>query len=181
LRDEAADARALAELRAMAHPIRLRILSLLTGSALTAAEVARELGLTHANASYHLRQLLAAGTIEVAGEERIRGGVAKRYRYDVERDKRPARSATGTVHVRQRRQLYEAVADELRRRSRRLRPSAGRMHLTDAEFWVDAQTWEEISSAVDDLSQRLHRAARPGPDGGAIRVSATYVMFEMQP
>ena len=38
-------------LRALAHPVRLRILSLLTGTELSAAEIARELGLTHANAS----------------------------------------------------------------------------------------------------------------------------------
>jgi DNA-binding transcriptional ArsR family regulator len=72
LADAGIDDRALAEMRAMAHPLRLRILSLLTGSEMTAADVARELGLTHANASYHLRHLLAAGTIEIAGEERIR-------------------------------------------------------------------------------------------------------------
>ena len=52
-----------ATLRAMAHPIRLRILSLLTGAPMTAADVARELGITHANASYHLRNLLAGGVI----------------------------------------------------------------------------------------------------------------------
>jgi predicted ArsR family transcriptional regulator len=51
---------------------------------MSAAEVARELGLTHANASYHLRQLLAAGQLVQAGEETIRGGRAKRYRYDVD-------------------------------------------------------------------------------------------------
>ena len=68
-------------LRAMAHPVRLRMVSLLTGSAMSAAEVARELGLTHANASYHLRILLDSGEIVEAGEERIRGGVAKKYRY----------------------------------------------------------------------------------------------------
>ena len=65
-----------AALRAMAHPLRLRMLSLLTGAELSAAEVARELGITHANASYHLRVLLDAGELEVAGEEKIRGGVA---------------------------------------------------------------------------------------------------------
>ena len=73
-------------LRATAHPVRLQIMSLLTGASLTAAEVARELGLTHANASYHLRTLLAAGLIVPAGEERIRGGIAKRYRYDAASD-----------------------------------------------------------------------------------------------
>src|SRR4029453_13180152 len=69
-------------LRATAHPVRLQIMSLLTGAPLTAAEVARELGLTHANASYHLRTLLAGGLIVPAGGERMRGGLAKRYRYD---------------------------------------------------------------------------------------------------
>ena len=169
-------------MRALAHPVRLRILSLITGSALSAAEVARELGLTHANASYHLRQLLAAGTIDVASEERIRGGDAKRYRYDLSRDIRAdGEPATGAVHMRQRQQVYEAVADELRRRARLVRPTKGRMHLTDAEFWVDPAEWAQLRSLVDDVSERLHRAARPPRSEGAIRVSATYVMFELQP
>ena len=63
---------AMSALRAIAHPVRLQILSLLTGAELSATEVARELDLTHANASYHLRVLLDAGLLEVAGEERIR-------------------------------------------------------------------------------------------------------------
>ena len=83
------------QLRAVAHPVRLRILSLLTGSAMSAAEVARELDLTHANASYHLRILLESGTVVEAGEERIRGGVAKRYRYPHEdRDQHRSRATT---------------------------------------------------------------------------------------
>ena len=62
----------MVELRAMASPLRLRILSLLTGAALTAAEVARELGLTHANATTY-NNFSRWTRIEVAGEERIRG------------------------------------------------------------------------------------------------------------
>ena len=72
-------------LRAVAHPVRLQILSLLTGTELSAAEVARELGITHANASYHLRTLLDAGELVIASEEKIRGGVAKRYRHPWEK------------------------------------------------------------------------------------------------
>ena len=45
----------LSSLRSVAHPLRLRMLSLLTGTAMSAAEVARELEITHANASYHGR------------------------------------------------------------------------------------------------------------------------------
>src|SRR5689334_24607477 len=96
-------------LRATAHPVRLRIMSLLTAAPMTAAEVARELGLTHANASYHLRNLLAGGLIVVDGEEKIRGGVAKRYRYDAGNDRGPRSDEQVRIE-------YAAVAHELIRR-----------------------------------------------------------------
>ena len=86
----------VARLRASAHPVRLRIMSLLTAEALSAAEVARALDLTHANASYHLRVLHDVGVLVVESEEKIRGGVAKRYRYDASRQvstKRPGLDA----------------------------------------------------------------------------------------
>ena len=67
-------------LRATAHPLRLQILSLLTGTSMSAAELARELGTTQANASYHLRVLADAAHVVPADEVKIRGGVAKRYR-----------------------------------------------------------------------------------------------------
>ena len=62
-------------LRATAHPLRLQILSMLTGTAMSAAELARELGTSQANASYHLRVLAQAGEVVPDGEESIRGGV----------------------------------------------------------------------------------------------------------
>lgn len=173
--------RATIELRALAHPIRLRILSLLTGAAMTAAEVARELNLNHANASYHLRQLHAAGAIEVAGEERIRGGVAKRYRYDVNREPpRPTKKKSATAGA-EHRLVYAALATELRRRADHLRASPWRSSLTDAELWVDPEQWEAIVSRIGDLSADLHRAAQRPRTPGTIRVNATLALFEMEP
>ena len=103
------------ELRALAHPVRLQILSLLTGADLSAAEVARELGLTHANASYHLRTLHAAGELTVTGEERIRGGVAKRYRHEW-RSSPSAAPSTGRTRSKDATAFVRAAADELVRR-----------------------------------------------------------------
>lgn len=163
-----------AGLRALAHPVRLRILSLLTGVPMTAAEVARELDLTHANASYHLRQLHAAGAIEIVGEERIRGGTAKRYRYDVDRPA-PDRAAAS---VEDRRLVYAALAAELRRRSALIHTER-KGHLTDAELWVDPETWADVRERVGAASADLHRAARPPQSPGTVRVSATMVLFEM--
>ncbi|GGK95325.1 ArsR/SmtB family transcription factor [Mangrovihabitans endophyticus] len=87
-----------ATMRATAHPVRLQIMSLLAGAAMTAAEVARKLGLTHANASYHLRRIAEVGLIVPAGEERIRGGVAKRYRYAVGDDRDRILAAARDLH-----------------------------------------------------------------------------------
>ncbi len=161
----------------MAHPVRLRILSLLTGASLTAAEVARELGLTHANASYHLRNLLAGGLIVPAGEEKIRGGVAKRYRYDVDRDEaadhRPPRSDAEI------RALYAAAAHELIRRSTQGDWSA-KKSMTDAELWIDTDTWEELRERMTQLSRDLHAAALAPRTPGAVRTSTTMAVFRMQ-
>lgn len=169
------------QLRALAHPLRLRILSLLTGEVeLTAAEVARELDLTHANASYHLRQLHAAALIEVAGQERIHGGVAKRYRYDLEADlaKQDVPPPDDDISVHQ--LLYAAMATELTRRGAMLRRSLTN-HGTDAELWVDPKVWKSVRDKISEASDELHRAAKPPRTKKTIRVSATIALFEMEP
>ncbi|MGK5680039.1 ArsR/SmtB family transcription factor [Actinoplanes sp. URMC 104] len=166
------DARDTAALRATAHPVRLRIMSLLTGAPMTAAEVARELGLTHANASYHLRNLHSAGMIVVAGEEKIRGGVAKRYRYDHANDR-----AAETPE--QKRALFAALGSELVRRT-----AAGQFEakilLGDGEFWIDRERWADLRGRFRELVAELHDAAQPPRSPGTVRTSTTVAMFEMQ-
>jgi DNA-binding transcriptional ArsR family regulator len=162
---------ALAEMRAWAHPLRLQMLSLLTGEALSAADVARRLDLTHANASYHLRHLQRAGLLTVVDEQRIRGGVAKRYRYtpDLEPTTTAGPTPLGT---------FAGLADELVRRARHARP--GRQVLTDAELWVDEPAWNEARNAVYAAMDALHRAAVPTGTPGALRTSSTVAMFLME-
>ncbi|MEV0897032.1 helix-turn-helix domain-containing protein [Actinoplanes sp. NPDC049802] len=160
-----------AALRALAHPVRLQIMSLLTGASLTAAEIARELGITHANASYHLRNLLSGGLIVVAGEEKIRGGVAKRYRYDAMNDRGPV--APGESRV-----PYPAAAQELIRRSAKGR-GPGPSVLGDGELWVDPDLWKNIRDRVTAALLDLHAAAQPPRTPGTIRTSTTVALFEM--
>jgi DNA-binding transcriptional ArsR family regulator len=167
-----------ASLRALAHPIRLQIMSLLTAAPLTAAEVARELGITHANASYHLRHLLAAGLIVPAGEEKIRGGVAKRYRYDAAHDIAHQRG-TGPQSDEHDRALYVAMANELIRRTTEA-DWAGPKTLADTEAWVDPDVWRDITNRIAQAAIDLHNAARPPRTPGTIRTSTTVAMFQMQ-
>ena len=163
-----------AALRASAHPVRLRIMSLLTGASLTAAEVARELGLTHANASYHLRQLLAAGMIVPAGEERIRGGIAKRYRYDVAQEK--ARGPRSDEYYRG---VFAVVAHELIRRSQGNNFVDEGNLLVDGDLWVEPELWQQFKERIGAAARELHEAAAPPRSPGTVRTSTSIAMFRM--
>ena len=126
-------------------------MSLLTGASLTAAEIARELDISHANASYHLRNLLSGGLIVVAGEERIRGGVAKRYRYD-------RRSNRGDPVRREDDEIGPATSH----RARNDTPLPGRKLGPDGKLLADAELWVDRTCAnrdrVAEVVRDLHRA-----------------------
>lgn len=163
---------AVARLRATAHPIRLRLLSLLTAEAMSAAEVARTLEITHANASYHLRQLHDAGELVVESEEKIRGGVAKRYRYDASREVAP-----GKPGLDERIAYARAMAAETERRL--LDAAPGTSTSSDLEAWVDVETWRRALDLLHEASHLLHAAARPAGTQDTVHVSATHSAFTM--
>jgi len=166
------DPGAVARLRATAHPLWLRILSLLTAEAMSAAEVARALEITHANASYHLRRLHDVGALVLADEEKIRGGIAKRYRYDASRD--VARDKPG---LDERVAYARAMAAETERRL--LEAAPGTATSSDLESWVDVQTWHRALDLLHEASHLLHAAARPAGTPGTVHVSATHSAFTM--
>lgn len=164
-------------LRAIAHPVRLQILSLLTGTEMSATEVARELDLTHANASYHLRVLLDAGELVVAGEEKIRGGIAKRYRHPWESADRPDNS---TAPSDEDPQIYiRVVAEELVRRFGHRRKGSQSL-LSDAEMWVEPEVWEQVVEHVQEASRLMHSLARAPRTPGTVHVNLTALAFEME-
>src|SRR6478672_6330342 len=71
----------LAETRALAHPLRLRIIRLLYDRSLTNRELARALGEHPATVLHHVRTLLRNGFIAAEPERRgPRGTVEKPYR-----------------------------------------------------------------------------------------------------
>ncbi|GAA1585346.1 ArsR/SmtB family transcription factor [Actinoplanes couchii] len=160
-------------LRSLAHPVRIQIMSLLTGASLTAADVAREMDLTHANASYHLRNLLSAGLIVVDGEEKIRGGIAKRYRY------RPVKErSSGSRSDDERRAQFAVIAQELVRRSSQA-SFASRGHLyADGDFWIDPEVWLAIRDRIIEAVSDLHQAAQPPHTPGTVRTSTSVALFQ---
>ena len=169
----------ISELRATAHPLRLQMLSLLTGAELSAAEVARELDISQANASYHLRLLLDAGLLVVAGEENVRGGRAKRYRHVWDAPRPTGTAPAGeddTLHY------VRVLADAIPARfADRLPGRPGGTHLTDADLWVAPDVWARVLELVADASALLHASAQPPRSEGTVRANLSIAAFELRP
>jgi DNA-binding transcriptional ArsR family regulator len=150
------------------------MLSLLTGAELSAAEVARELGITQANASYHLRLLRTAGLLAEAGEEKVNGGVAKRYRaiWDAQEARDPAHAeADAAAEIRT---MFEVGRARL---TQRRRGTSG--HFTDAALWVEPEVWAEVLERLTAASRLLHESARPPRTEGTIRANLSVFAFEL--
>ncbi|GAA0273994.1 hypothetical protein GCM10010302_09520 [Streptomyces polychromogenes] len=158
-------------LRALAHPLRLRMLSLMWPGPMSAAELARELDVSHALASQHLRRLDAVGLVELAEERTRRGGRERRYR-----------TVPGTPLSDQHDgalMLAETMAHTLRERAgRRLEASEG--VTVDAELWVDPGTWEEARRRLTELAVELHRAARPPHSPGTVPLGVSMMAFPLR-
>jgi DNA-binding transcriptional ArsR family regulator len=152
------------------------MLSLLTGAELSAAEVARELGITQANASYHLRFLLDAGLLVVAGEEEVRGGRAKKYRHPWD----AAEPADGGTSTEADRRAYVSVLSAAIP-ARYAERAPGRQLFTDAELWVAPEVWQEVLDLVTRASRLIHERAEPPRTAGAVRANLSVAAFTMTP
>lgn len=162
-------------LRARAHPLRLQMLSLLTGAAMSAAELARELGISQALASYHLRFLEEADAVQLVEEVANRGGRERRFRYiaDAPADAGASRSGNDSHEL-----LVRAAVAELQRRQLERDPEAPGL-LVDAELWVTDEQWLAFRDAVREAGVRLHEQAARPRSPGTRRVSVTAALFAM--
>lgn len=155
-------------LRALGHPVRLRMLSMMWSGPMSAASLAAELGIAHGLASQHLRTLDRAGLVELAEVRSKRGGRERLYR---------------TVHGRHLSDrkdvsplLTEAMVTNLRERRRR--PDSEAV-VVDAELWVTEEQWLEARKRLRDLLEDLHSKAAPPRTEGTLPVAATVMAYVM--
>jgi DNA-binding transcriptional ArsR family regulator len=64
----------------VAHPLRAKCLTILSDRTASPTELAKDLDEDVGNVSYHVKQLLKMGAIELAGERPVRGAVEHFYR-----------------------------------------------------------------------------------------------------
>lgn len=158
-------------LRAFAHPVRLRMLSLLYGRALSATQLAGELGIAHGSASYHLRQLAGAGLVELAEERVRRGGTERTYRL-------AQAAALAGFDQQDRREFAESALVEARRRLT-LADLSAPSTVGDAELWLDPAAWGELVERARRLMSELSGRAQPAGTPGTRPVSMTVLWFAL--
>ncbi|MDI2125840.1 ArsR/SmtB family transcription factor [Yinghuangia seranimata] len=157
-------------LRALAHPTRLRMMSLLWATPQSAAELARELGVSQALASHHLRTLDAAGLLVLTETRSTRGGAERRYQ-----------AVRGTPLADQQVDmplLAETLAHNLRERAGRRAPDAPGV-TTDAELWLKPADWDALRTRLAALMTELHEAAHAPHAEGTVPIGGTVVLFLM--
>jgi predicted ArsR family transcriptional regulator len=161
----------VARLRALSHPLRLRILGMVTARPVSATEVAEATGVAHAAASYHLRQLAAAGLIrftEPSARTRAAGSGRPQQRYAMRSE---AFRGLGPRSVRL---LERRLLSELERKL----AQSGTKHIADAEVWLTPSDSKRVRALTDAANWIVHSKALPPGTPRSKHVSLSTVLIE---
>jgi DNA-binding transcriptional ArsR family regulator len=145
--------------KAMSHPLRVRILALLDERIASPVELAGWLGATLGTTAYHVRTLERMGLVELVHETRVRGAVEHHYRSkDRPRVSDEAWAAAPPIAK------QAAVSSSLQTIDAYASAASaaggfdhGNSHLTRTALRLDARGWSELSRACSRLLAQLDR------------------------
>jgi DNA-binding transcriptional ArsR family regulator len=143
--------------KALMHPVRMRVLTLLNRKVASPSELAVELDEPLGNVSYHVRMLLDLGLVELVGTTPRRGAVEHHYRA-TERawlGKRVwgrlpeslRKGISGAV-------LTEAWEDTLAAVEAGTFESEPSSHLSRTPMILDTEGWQELAQLIDEALER---------------------------
>lgn len=177
--------------KSIAHPTRMRILTLLNQKTASPVELADELAEPLGNVSYHVRILLDLGSIELVNTVPRRGALEHYYRA-VERpwfkatdwQRLPAstrRSVSDTVL----KQVWKEIGDTTKEG---LFDARSDRHLSHTSLLLDEQGWEQVRDLLDDTLRRVReiqteaaaRLADEGSQASSIPSAVVFMHYETQ-
>jgi DNA-binding transcriptional ArsR family regulator len=175
--------------KALAHPLRVQILSTLEDRVASPSDLATELGAPLGNVSYHVRTLADLGLVKLVKRRTRRGAVEHYYqaRGRAQVSNRAWAQVPGVV-----KRSMVAVALEQAVDQAGAAAAAGGFDRDDANLsresmTLDAEGWTELSKAVDKLHgemaaiQQRSAARLKGAEQGAARQAGLVTMlFEME-
>jgi DNA-binding transcriptional ArsR family regulator len=144
--------------KALAHPLRMRVLSRLNEVVASPKELAEEFEVSLPMLSYHFRVLLDVGAIELVSETQVRGAIEHHYRAttraffsDRDWERLPVNSRQGISKT----VIDQALADLTEAFAAGTFDSRPDRHLSFSQLVFDETGWEELRGV---LSEALDRA-----------------------
>jgi len=163
----ALDHRAL--VRALAHPLRARILSALEQRTASPRELADEFEAPLGNVSYHVRRLLDLELIRLVRETPRRGAIE--HHYEATDAIRVTDQVWGGSTGIARRAMAAASIEEIGQTVTAAAAAGGfdaeGARLTRLPLALDRAGWDEVASALAELSERVESIARGAADRAA--------------
>ena len=151
------------------HPVRLRIVLAMTGTALTPAELAQRLpGVPQASLYRHIARLTDAGILEVVDERKVRGVVERTYAVNVEAasiDADDSDAMTADEHQRSFAAFAGALIDAFGRyvSDPAARPSADGVSYRQIPLELSDAELDQMASEFGAVLER-YLALEPSPD-----------------
>lgn len=145
--------------KALSHPLRVRILALLQERTASPRELAEWLDATLGTVSYHVRTLHDFGLIDLVKTTQVRGAIAHHYRAKVRPRVSDDAWASAAPIVKQ-----AAVGAALQTVDEYARASAAaggfdraEAHLSRTSLRLDSKGWQQAARACEKLLADLHR------------------------
>jgi DNA-binding transcriptional ArsR family regulator len=143
--------------KALSHPVRMRVLTLLNQKVASPSELAEEIDEPLGNVSYHVRMLLDLELVELVGTTPRRGAVEHHYRA-IERawlgervwDKLPSSVRGGQSGA----VLTQAWEDTLAAVQAATFDSRTSRHLSRTPMVLDSRGWDELAELLDETLER---------------------------
>lgn len=173
--------------KALAHPLRIRILAILEDRVASPSEIADELDAPLGNVSYHVRQLAELGLISLVRETPVRGTLEHHYKAEPRprfTDKAWNSAPDAIKHATVSATLSQ-IGAEASRAAEAGSFGKDNAHLSRIPLSFDAEGWAELSSMLDSFVGALEHIQRAAgkrlaktDQEGEIRGELALMLFE---
>jgi DNA-binding transcriptional ArsR family regulator len=145
--------------KALSHPLRVRILALLQERTASPRELAEWLDATLGTVSYHVRTLHDFGLIELVKTTQVRGAIAHHYKATIRPrvDDEAWSSAAPIVKQAAVGASLQTVDDYARASAAAGGFDRGEAHLSRTNLRLDAKGWQQAAKACEKLLTELGR------------------------
>jgi DNA-binding transcriptional ArsR family regulator len=173
-------------MKALSHPLRVRMLTLLNQKVSSPSELAEELDEPLGNVSYHMRFLADLNMVKLVRTEPRRGAVE--HYYEALEPPLISDADWAELPVALRRSLSDSTLSNVARDLRGAAAAGGfdrpNMHLSRTALLLDEQGWDELADVLADVLDRARKIQeqsnkrRKRADDGAIPTALVLMQFE---